>query len=120
MNKKKLRKKIADWIVKECCDDTEKNKGDFIEVPTTDLLKILVDGASDGQVKPNDYGWMKPQKHAEPMEVACARELGVELNEEFFKAYNEAQEDAIKSICKYIGEKVMLGAVEKDPKTPLN
>ena len=120
INERKLSKRIADWIIKECCDDAGKSEDDYIEVPAVDLVKILIDGATDGQINPNDYSWMKPQEHVEPIEVACAKALGVELNEEFFKAYNEAQKEAIEGICKYIGERAALGIMEKDPKAPLN
>lgn len=119
MENLELHKKIALWIIKDCLSDASQPKENMVKIPTKDILKILVDTATDKHINPDDYDWMKDDGK-EPKEITCARELGVEMNDEFLQIFKEISDQVAESVLEILFEKAVLISAEKDADTPLN
>lgn len=119
MSNKQLCQQIKDWIVKDCLDETGKPEDDIIEIPTADILNILVDKPSANGIHPANCNGKK-KNGKESIEATCARELGVPLNEEFLQAFREISEEIADLVLKALFEKATLAAAKRDPNKPLN
>lgn len=119
MDNDELRKRIREWLVKECLGGTGQSEEDMIEIAADDILKILADIPANGKIDPQNFLWLTDNLD-ESIEVACAKELSVPLTDEFLLAFKDISEEMVEPVLKVLYEKATLAAAERDPDTPLN
>lgn len=118
MSNDNLKERIKEWLNKECLDPTGKTEEDMVDIPAKDILEIINDAATTGNVR-DDYEWMNNDKR-DPIDVACAKELGLEMDDEFNKTFREAVNEMTDAIMKHLIGGVVLSAAQNDPNRPLN
>lgn len=119
MSNKTMQQQIKDWIVTDCLAETGYSEDDIIEIPIADIRNILIDKPSETRIQSANCNGKK-NRNKESMEAACARDLGVPLNEEFLQAFREISEEIANLVLKALTEKATLVAAKKDPDKPLN
>lgn len=119
MDNDELRKRIREWLVRECLGGTGRSEAEMIQIAADDILKIFANMPTDGRIDPLELNWLTDELD-DSIEVACAKELHVPLNDEFLQAFRDISEDMVQPVLKVLYEKATLAAARRDPNTPLN